>query len=454
MLRRISIWTIVVCTHLFFAGTGWADVPPPPVNQTLGMPDVGFSNMAEADCRVCHSSGLVDEHHEEYGKTVDTSGSVTVPYPDTDGDGNDDTEYSCLSCHGDSFAVERDCLVCHTGDSPHHDGSTDCQSCHGSIVDNAGDGHYIPTYAPSLVTPSPSGGPGACDECHTAGGGGILSNKDLHHGTGLPGTVGCSLCHDMQAPADEKIRRCEDCHGPDSLHNIQADSPATGNVGTIVVGGEDSGYGHVGRDVPGDSDCWGCHGFTTQNLTAISGSIAPTLYNVRPAVLKAGVDTFVVLTGSAFTNTTGETLYESDAVLTAADGSSVTLTPGALYEGLLKVTVPGNTAPGNYKLRVVKTDDEGDPVISNAIGITVVREVIITDVTSDGIVTIEGNGFGGYAEGSGTSVTGRITSGNRTAIVEATIVSWSDTVIKADFGAASPEEVTVNSVFGTDTYSD
>jgi hypothetical protein len=41
------------------------------------------------------------------------------------------------------------------------------------------------------------------------------------------------------------IRVCEGCHGPDSLHNIQADSPKT-PTGTLVVGGEDAGYGHVG----------------------------------------------------------------------------------------------------------------------------------------------------------------------------------------------------------------
>jgi len=36
--------------------------------------------------------------------------------------------------------------------------------------------------------------------------------------------------------------------------------------------------------------------------------------------------------------------------------------------------------------------------------------------------------------------------------VEAAIVSWSDTTIEADFGGASPNEVTVNSVFGSATY--
>ncbi|MHC4165898.1 MAG: hypothetical protein ACYSWQ_02950 [Planctomycetota bacterium] len=78
-----------------------------------------------------------------------------------------------------------------------------------------------------------------------------------------------------------------------------------------------------------------------------------------------------------------------------------------------------------------------------------------TGWVDDGIVTINGSGFAGYLEGLETSVTGKITAGigrtKTTTTVEATIVSWSDTVIKADFGA-SPDAVTVNSVFGTGTY--
>ena len=40
----------------------------------------------------------------------------------------------------------------------------------------------------------------------------------------------------------------------ESLHNIQADSDADGS---IVVGGEDAGYGHVGADNPGDGSDYG-----------------------------------------------------------------------------------------------------------------------------------------------------------------------------------------------------
>ncbi len=161
------------------------------------------------------------------------------------------------------------------------------------------DGHYIPSYSPSLVTPTRSGGDGeppnslgngagACNYCHDAYGlSPILSNMELHHGTGLGSDeTKCAWCHDISGPIDYQIRECEGCHGPGSLHNIQADSPNADNFGTIVIGGEDAGYGHVGRDAgPGDSDCWGCHGFAEIYLPDPGNypSVHPTYYSGTPA---------------------------------------------------------------------------------------------------------------------------------------------------------------------------
>ncbi len=462
MYRRIPIWSVIACVFMGFASTGWAQDPAPvSVKQTIGMPDIPFSGLVEADCRVCHDLGVPDRHHLLYGQTIPSDS--LIPQADVDGDSEADTVYACLNCHSTHFGILRDCTECHNAGSPHHTTadalSRNCQACHGSVVDNYDDGHYIPTYSPSLVTPSPkkgggSGGEGACDYCHQAGvdvgsGHTIKTNRDLHHGTGLFGDgKKCAWCHDMAAAGPKKIRRCEECHGPDSLHAIQADSPAAGSIGTIVVGGEDPGYGHVGRDAgPGDSDCWGCHGgYAPSALAPLSGPLVPTINSAYPAIITAGVDTQVVLSGSTLTNTTRESVYKSEAVLTAADGSSVTLTRAAINERYLAVTLPAQTVPGNYSLQAVKTDEAGKSVASNPVVISVVPEVVITKLRSNGIVTIEGKGFGGYAAGSGTSVIGNIAG----ETVEATVVSWSDTLIKADFGA-SPLEVTVNSVFGTAT---
>lgn len=460
MRRKIPLWT-VVCMSAFLVSTSWAQAPP--VNQNIGMADVAIAALAEADCRVCHASGVPDRHHNLYGDPI--PGGSLVPYPDADGDAVPDTVYACLNCHATDFSVERDCTVCHTS-SGHHTTPTatsgDCVACHGDLVDNFDDGHYVPSYATSLVTPSRNLGDGdpansrgnlagACDYCHDDDGlptPVILTSMALHHAA----SSDCAACHvggSASTGTDgEKMRQCESCHGPESLHNIQADS----NGGGIVVGGEDAGYGHVGRDAgPSDSDCWGCHGFAGVGLALPPAPTVPSLSSVNRQVVYAGEDTLVVLNGASLTNTAGGVFFESNAVLTAADGSSVTLARASVDNKALVVTIPGNTAAGNYKLRAVKNGTDGDPVASNSIAIQVIPRVSITNVkVADGIVTISGSGFSGYAAGSDTSVTGR--TGTTTA--KAKIVSWSDTVIKAKFGDASPEAITVKSVFGTDTYPD
>jgi len=206
----------------------------------------------------------------------------------------------------------------------------------------------------------------------------------------------------------------------------------------------------VGRDAgPGDSDCWGCHGFGTASAPD-TGPIIPTVYNSNSPVIGAGTNTTVTLAGASFTNVTEGTEYVSDVALTAGDGSSVTLTPDVVDLGELVVTIPGDTAPGNYDVRAVKADVASNPAV-----ISVTPKVVITKTRGTTTVKINGSGFAGYAEGSGTSVTGKVVTGKgkkrTTTTVEAEIVSWSDTAIEADFGSSRPNEVTVSSVFGNAT---
>ena len=147
-----------------------------------------------------------------------------------------------------------------------------------------------------------------------------------------------------------------------TLHNIQADSDGDG----IVVGGESTGYGHVGRDNgPGDSDCWGCHGFDFNAASApFTGPVIPTLYNTDIASVPAGKDTMVVLSGAAFTNTAGGKSYEADVRLTAANGTSVTLKPElVLDEGSMAVKIPAKTRPGNYRIQAVKGEMASNPSV-------------------------------------------------------------------------------------------
>jgi hypothetical protein len=648
MCRRLLLSIVVAGLTVVLAGTVRAQLPTdPPVRQELGLPDVVAGDLEEPDCRLCHDEddeqGTVPNRHHLLWNQPIPSGSI-VPYPDADGDGNDDTTYGCLNCHDTSFdaAAVRDCTACHTS-SPHHrtQAATDrqCSTCHGDFVDDYDDGHYIPTYSPSLVTPytglhgdgfydgdrtrpemenlgtgvldippgnhdgnaaaglilgssgqnndilidhtsrgstatfrvtvvhqvgidpptavwspgfnleagkltitfdpgvttanemvdvinaatgtppensldaeldhsegegtglfpethyEPEGGEplnsrgfgaGSCSYCHDADdapGGIIVDNHDTHHGIDLgigtgsnvkagtpddPNPGGewrkCNICHDYTGRGGTyhdnggetfalHIRICEECHGPDTLHNIQGESPNAGSIGTVVVGGEDTGYGHVGRDAgPGDSDCWGCHGFPMGASASAprSGPIVPAIYNADRKVIKAGTDALVILSGASFRNMADGVPFESEVVLTASDGSSVTLTPDAITDEGILVTIPGTTARGNYTVQAVKNGN----VKSNPVAISIIPEVTISSATADGLVTIKGNGFGGYAKGSGTSVTTARTWGwgrwARTTAVEASVVSWNDTEIVANFGSA-PKEVTVNSVFGSAT---
>lgn len=651
LLSNVALTGISVC----LMSASWAQAqdyprPPdewgdnPPVRQNIGMLDTISPFLVEGDCRVCHNSGLPDRHHLLYGKPV--AGS-SHPYRDTNGDGIPDANYSCLSCHGPSFEVVRDCFSCHQTASPHHTGpdafNRHCTACHGNLVDDFDDGHYIPTYSASLVTPwtglhgegwndvehkdpyrnsdgsgivnatdvlildtgitfefgdvltrtdpnelrfkppgpdndfmiddpgrsgtytynvvffegaeldavwdpaantltvilaptqtaaaliakinaavaatqtgnrvvatklltdgtgpllaptayAPLGGmplnnrgfgAGSCSYCHDHDGALdengdvspllILDNYSTHHNLGLPlnmsnGVGGtwrrCNVCHDYterggtynqhSGPGfDLHIRVCEECHGPDSLHNIQGDSPAPNNIGIIVVGGEEPGYGHVGADGrAGESDCWGCHGFGFDAASAspVGGPVIPTLYDADMTTLTAGREAVLLLSGAAFINTAKNQLFESNIRLTAENGTTMTLEPDIILDhGSMAVTIPATVGPGNYRLQVTKEDKASNPKV-----VSIKPEVKITRaVSSRGLATISGSGFGGYAAGSGTTVTGtylkQVGRNVRVMTMEGTVVSWSDRRIVASFPNA-PGTVKVQSVFGTAVY--
>ena len=464
--------------------------------------------LSDADCdpNICSASPVescgVDSDCDDFalGETCGEVciGETVVPNLDADKDGTPDINYGCLSCHEQdtsggiiTFLVERDCLECHVQipgeasvhhltakargiDSPLGDPAVgDCTPCHGTLVDDIGDGHVIPTYDPSLVTPSPSGGnglplnsedngSGACNYCHSSGTGDpnipgtdtatgtlVYGNSVTHHNTGVyrseTGVINdaaCLWCHNFTPPLPPEydIRSCEGCHGLESLHNIQADSDASGD---IVVGGELAGYGHVGRDAgPGDSDCWGCHGFSASSAPG-SGPITPYISSSDTLVITAGTNTAVNLTGTAFTNLIGTYQWTSDVALTAADDSSVILTPDSITQGELTVTIPGTTTPGNYTLRAVKDENTG----SNPVALSIKPEVMITDVScSQGILTITGSGFGdAMPEGAEEYINVEVDG------VPVEIISWTETEVKASVSDCSGT-VTVNALYGADTY--
>ena len=650
MHRKVLVSLAVTAMTLCLVRTSLAQYPKdpdplgsnPPVLQDIGMTDTSmvFTSATEATCRLCHDGVMTNEHHVLYGTAIE--GLTRVPYPDTDNDGAPDTTYSCLSCHGSTFTVVRDCKVCHmpTGvTSPHHQGedaiNRHCTECHGDLIADYDDGHYIPTYNPSFVTPktsrtnvgwndplhtdpwqetaggtgivndidvldsldtgvvfafgdtltrndpaelrfkpaglendfmidepnrgtsqynvvfvqggalgaswsaatftltvtlaptqtaqelvaaingavpasgrrvratkletdgsvgplpeteySPLGGmplnnrdfsAGACNYCHDDDGALdangdpkpvlIINNHDTHHGANLAGSVNngaggtwsrCNVCHDYTTPPrggsyhdvggpdyERHIRICAECHSPASLHNIQADSPKT--PGTIVVGGEDAGYGHVGRDgAAGDSDCWGCHGFSASSAAPFTGPLVPTIHGSSVDSVTAGKAASVLLSGAAFTNTSGGQTYTSNVVLTSDTGVKITLTPDVITdEGQLAVTIPATTPAGNYRVRAVKGEMESNPTT-----LTVVPKVTIGTVNVNGLTTtINGTGFGGFVQGAGTKVSAVAVNGRtgKLVTIEGIVKSWNDTQIVVNF-RYQPKSLTVESVFGT-----
>jgi hypothetical protein len=474
-----GIKALALAVFVLFGGASiaLAAVPPPPANQNLGIDDGVFNNLNEAECRVCHEdpsitgdTSNVDRHHLRMG--------TIVPDPNSAPNGDPGDTFECLTCHtlvwnpitmAYEFDDFRDCLACHQQiggqASVHHLTATaegrDCVACHGDLVDNFDDGHTIPTYDPSLVTPWPSdkpdsgpNGEGNCNFCHNTTDGtstpsldppsGVLvyRNQETHHSTGfaLDGAK-CAWCHNFGAAAP--IRQCEDCHGFGSLHNIQFDNVGDG----IDPGSEASYYGHIGNN----DDCWGCHGFTSSGSAPATGPVIPSVDGLSAYAMVAGVDNVLTITGSGFINRvlnpiTGEydITLDCDVRLTDAAGSATTLEPTAVTPVTIEVVLPASLAAGSYKLAAAK-----GPNASNPVGIALTPPVVIDSVTcTDGILTVNGSGFSGYVDAidSGTGVTSLISG----VLESGAVISWSDSGLIAEFPDCG-DTVEVSSVFGTAT---
>ena len=298
---------------------------------------------------------------------------------------------------------------------------------------------------------------GGCAYCHNAGldatsGIEVVDNHDTHHGSGiyknrLGGTddpAVCVWCHaggNPHAPTGhgpDRIRWCENCHGYESLHNIQGDADGDG---TIDVGGELKGAGHIGNN----DDCWGCHGFLQADAAPGSGELVPTISSSDVLVTIAGTDTVVNLTGSAFTNTyLGMFDWTSVVRLTASDGSTTILTPDSISESSITVTIPGTVAAGNYDVAALKGS-----TASNTVVLSVKPEVVITDSSCNrkkGVLTVSGSGFGEKPAGTDDYISVQVNGQS------VDIISWSDTRITASVSKCSNNaDITVDAVMGSAT---
>ncbi len=267
MKTSITVFLLLLFVTLAFPLYSKAARPPLPANQDIGLFDAVFNDLSAQDCRTCHGESISTLHH--------TLNSGAPP--------------ACLTCHSmtsDAGTLQpfitTNCLECHEQQpgnaSVHHltDRAQlgDCVACHDSLVQNLDDGHYIPSYAATMVTPKPSEGAGpegrgSCQFCHDWGndedtGELVFSNSQTHHETGFGQQEDkCAWCHNTSTETALAIRACEQCHSPLTIHNIQAD---TNGDGIITPGGEAAYFGHIGSN----EDCLGCHGGFAETATTTS----------------------------------------------------------------------------------------------------------------------------------------------------------------------------------------
>lgn len=540
MKKRNIVFAVLAI--LAIAAIAVATVPPPPVDQKIGMNDSRFDKLGssvqmpnQSGCRVCHggtgtnyggtqytSTGLPDRHHSliQNGAINPVTGAV----------------YGCNNCHpvyagpnGNQALIDRECLDCHVGlnlsrmnplpaisgetanakvniTRPHHiktsqAAARDCKYCHGSYVANTFDNHYVPTYAPSLVTPEPHykvynatsgrywGGCWACHQNTTANIPEILAQYYTHHGalsgrrvTGSPNldhqgdsTPGreCNWCHTVNesgrpigypSELDMEIRNassttdpvngtgCEKCHDVGTLHNIQ--------VGFVAGGNGPAGQGHINNN----ADCNGCHAFwDAGDVSGYEGAMVPNVESTSPAkVSTADTATTLTITGTDFLSGAG-----TYTAVVSIDGTT-TLTPSSVTDTEIVVSVP-QLSEGVHTVRVVKQGDPAGDKVGRLNTLVVAEPLDVVSATKAKVgngksaqtqITINGNGFGPQPDNAfpelGASVT--TTTYNKkgqptgTVTYQLTITSWSDTEIVGTVkSAASGNPVTVTALGGTDT---
>ncbi len=249
--------------------------PPPPVPQNIGIFDQPITKLQtnatdQAACRQCHQTsgtnisggynntvgGVPTRHH----RLVQTG--VVNPYTNA--------PFGCNDCHpstpgvGNGILLNRACTDCHNGTTfsasgarvgnfsrPHHVNTSyatsnignpaanrTCNFCHGSLVNNYNDGHYIPSYATDLfITPFAS-------FKATSNVPNDVTGTGLHPGNKTWG--GCYSCHEAH-PENPEI---EDLH---DTHHISILGNRTGTVFQTM----DTPFNLTGA--PGGRACFVCH---------------------------------------------------------------------------------------------------------------------------------------------------------------------------------------------------
>lgn len=437
----------IAAAFIFFGlvGIAWALVPPPPANQLIGIYDTSTNNFNESLCRNCHNTtfqgGVPTRHHDLINPEQKINPMTGIVY-------------DCLDCHvttltpdGYTLLTFRNCIDCHNGTAfyanslganvsvprPHHNTTLaqtrECGNttgCHGSIIDNVNDSHYIPQYNTSNVTPdtsykayNASSGRywGGCEACHngsTAISPKVNNNSDTHHNAligvtyGMPplsGGVsgGCLWCH-TNTGTTLSMRRCEECHSVKTVHNIQYNYTAT--KGQL-------GFGHIGTNW----DCNGCHAWYNYAAFApFEGAIPPDMSSVTPSVLLADGQSTVVTIG-------GSNLLQDPFQTTVTVGGNK-LTTTSITESQIVATVPPLTA-GDHVIQVAKAGK-----VSRMSTLTVVTPVsIMSAKIESGTLTIVGTGLGTMPATNARNYA--VVEHNGVMYIADSITSWTNSQIVA-----------------------
>ncbi|SNQ60989.1 IPT/TIG domain-containing protein [Candidatus Methanoperedens nitratireducens] len=365
------------------------------------------------------------------------------------------------------------------------------------FIANYDDGHYVPDYGASLVTPTTHykvynatsgrywGGCFACHQDTTVTDPDLFDSYDTHHtatngqGTGAldhqgdrtPG-VTCNWCHttywntttNSERPIgypDElkfEIRNntllsvgdaingtgCEKCHDVGTIHNIQKD-----------YGSGTAGKGHIETNW----DCNGCHAYWDAGESGFENVIVPSVYSITtdPAKLTTGAGFTITVTGSGFLSGTTTNPIQASVEI---DGVSYS---GTVTDTTIVATIPGLTE-GVHTVKVKKTGDyDWQTKYSGELSIVVVDPVDATSATlvktGHGLdtvytITVSGSGFGDQPPAEFTELGVTVATSVRGQPVTYTLAvsSWSDAqIVGTVTSAVVGDPVTVNALFGSDT---
>jgi hypothetical protein len=459
--HHILIYYVVpMMVFITLIGLAFA-LAPPPVDQRIGVYDTLFANLTEFKCRNCHTSGGTVYDPANITKSTD---SVPGRHHLLVASG----QYACTNCHpvieGQDITMIRDCVQCHdtvfnniTIRRPHHETldaqERHCSKCHGNLVDDYDDGHYIPPYNVSDVTPdtkfkviNQSSGKkwGGCEACHEQNltlDPPIAFNNKTHHRLGSlsgfnpPNVTKCAACHDTHSSqyGPDFIRYCERCHAVKSLHNIQYDYANTSGI---------LGNGHIGANW----DCNGCHAWYVAGNAPGTDIIVPNIETISTNKVLEGDTTLFTIKGTNFVTTIGSVTHSSVVVIT--DGTTFnTITPTSINSNTITLTIP-SLSRGAYGIYALNNGS----VKSNKFSLVSVPKVVINSAKKSGsIITITGSGFGTYdpVYKSYVNVTIKNKAGTTTRSISQ-VNNWTDTLIKVTSSdTVVGDNATVNSIYGS-----